>query len=78
MLVNHEIIRSTISEKIKEMHGEQFKQFAAKIEPKLDTYLRDESDKTFVKMFLVSDIHHQAKNIIQYMLEKRNYVNLNI
>ena len=29
-------------------------------------------------MFLVSDIHQQAKNIIQCMLEKRNYVNLNI
>ena len=47
MLVSDEIIESTISEKIKELQDKQHKQFAAKIEPKLDAYLRDENDETF-------------------------------
>ena len=47
MLVRNKIIEMTISEKIKELQDEQNKQSTAKIEPKLDAYLRDENDKTF-------------------------------
>ena len=46
MLASDEIIKSTISEKIKELQVEQNKQFATKIEPKLDPYLRNGNDKT--------------------------------
>ena len=48
MLASNEITESTISEKIKEMQDEQNKQSAAKIEQKLDVYLRNENDKTFL------------------------------
>ena len=33
--------------KIKQLHDEKNKQFAAKIEPKLDAYIRDGNDETF-------------------------------
>ena len=45
MLASDEIIESTISEKIKELQVEQNKQFAAKIEPKLDPYLCNGNDE---------------------------------
>ena len=66
--------------KNKELQNEQNKQFADKTEPKLGTYFHDENYKTFLmmKMFLVSDFHHQAKNIVWCLLKKRNYVNLNV
>ena len=48
MLASNEITESTISEKIKELQDEQNKQSAAKIEQKLDVYLRNENDKTFL------------------------------
>ena len=47
MLVRNKITEMTISEKIKELQDEQNKQSTAKIEPKLDAYLRDKNDKTF-------------------------------
>ena len=56
--------------KIEELQDEQNKQFSAKIEPKLDAYLCDEKHFLMMKMFLVSKIHHQAKNIIECMLKK--------
>ena len=31
-----------------------------------------------VQIIFVNDIHHQAKKIIQCMLKKQNYVNLNV
>ena len=70
MLASDKIIESMISEKIKELQHKQNKHFAAKVEPKLDAYLRNENDKALMmKMFLVSNIHHLAKNITRCMLE---------
>ena len=70
MLASDKNIESTISEKIKELQHKQNKHFAAKIESKLDASLRDEDDKALMmKMFLVSNIHHLAKNITRCMLE---------
>ena len=51
MLASDEILKSTISEKIKELQVEQNKQFATKIEPKLDPYLRNGNDKTLCWCF---------------------------
>ena len=78
MLVSNEITESPISEKDKELPDEQNKEFAAKIEPEYDAYLCDEKHSFMMKVFLVSDIHHQAKDIIRCMLKKRNYINLNV
>ena len=70
ILASDKIIESMISEKIKELQHKQNKHFAAKVEPKLDAYLRNENDKALMmKMFLVSNIHHLAKNITRCMLE---------
>ena len=71
MLASDEILESTTSEKIKELQDEQNRQFPAKIELKLDAYLRDENDKTFFDDENVSrkQHHHQAKNITQCMLK---------
>ena len=71
MLASDEILESTTSEKIKELQDEQNRKFPAKIELKLDAYLRDENDKTFFDDENVSrkQHHHQAKNITQCMLK---------
>ena len=66
----HIIIESTISQKIKEVQDEQNKQFPVKIELKLDA-MKMRRQFLMMKMFLISDIHQQAKNIIQCMLRKR-------
>ena len=52
------------------MQDEQNKQFPVKIELKLDA-MKMRGQFLMMKMFLISDIHQQAKNIIQCMLRKR-------
>ena len=71
MLASDEIIESTISEKIKQLQDEKNKQFAAKIEPKLDAYIRDGNDETFFDYENVSCKWHPSP-------KKRNYINLNV
>ena len=68
MLVSDEIIESTISEKIKELQDKQHKQFAAKIEPKLDAYLRDENDETFFDDENVSRKRHLSPSKKYYTM----------
>ena len=44
-LTSNKFVESKISGKIKNLKDEQNQQFVAKIEPKLDAYLRDENDE---------------------------------
>ena len=67
--------RISNSEKIKEMQNEQNKQWAAKIEPKLDAYLSNENeqvdDETFFDdKYLEHSNNSRKRNIIQCMLKK--------
>ena len=59
-------------EKNKELQDEQNKQSAAKIEPKLDAYLRDENDKTFFDDENVSRTQHPSPSKKYYTMYAKN------
>ena len=68
MLASNKIIEPKILEKIKELQDKQNKQFAAKIEPKLDAYLRDENDETFFDGENVSREQHPSPSKKYYTM----------